>query len=70
MIDPPRYQDGRKRDDGEQVTEGELGHGGIIAKIEQCGRCGKRRPPAAMMAGVTDRLWSFQDLFEELVVRA
>jgi hypothetical protein len=37
---------------------------------DQSGRCGKRRPPAAMMAGVTDRLWSFQDLFEELLVRA
>jgi hypothetical protein len=34
------------------------------------GRRGKRRPPAAMMAGITDRLWRFEDLFEELLVRA
>lgn len=34
------------------------------------GRPGKLRRPAAMMAGVTDRLWNFQDLFDELLVRA
>jgi IS1 family transposase len=34
------------------------------------GRPGKLRRPAAMMAGVTDRLWTFQDLFDELMVRA
>jgi IS1 family transposase len=37
---------------------------------DNSGRAGKLRRPAAMMAGVTDRLWSFQDLFEELLVRA
>lgn len=28
------------------------------------GKTGKRRPPAAMLAGVTPRLWSFDDLYE------
>jgi hypothetical protein len=28
------------------------------------------RPFAALMAGVTDRLWAFEDLFEELLLRA
>ena len=27
---------------------------------------GKRRPPAAMMAGVTDHLWTFENLFDEV----
>ncbi len=27
------------------------------------GKCGRRRPPAAMAAGVTDRLWTFNELF-------
>lgn len=29
---------------------------------DDSGKCGQRRPTAAMMAGVTDRLWSFADL--------
>lgn len=34
------------------------------------GRPGKLRRPAAMMAGVTDHLWNFQELFDELMIRA
>ena len=30
---------------------------------DKSGKRGKRRPPAAMLAGVTDRLWTFDDLF-------
>jgi hypothetical protein len=30
---------------------------------DKSGKTGKRRPPAAMLAGVTDRLWTFDDLF-------
>lgn len=29
---------------------------------DDSGKCGRLRPTAAMMAGVTDRLWSFEDL--------
>ncbi|RIK74575.1 MAG: hypothetical protein DCC68_22835 [Planctomycetota bacterium] len=29
---------------------------------DDSGKSGRRRPTAAMMAGVTDRLWSFADL--------
>ncbi|MBW3598436.1 MAG: hypothetical protein KY475_14340 [Planctomycetes bacterium] len=36
----------------------------------QSGRAGKLRRTAAMMAGVTDRLWRFQDFFDELLVTA
>ncbi len=31
------------------------------------GQAGRRRPTAAMMAGVTDRLYSFDDLFNEVI---
>ncbi len=31
---------------------------------DDSGRRGRLRPPAALMAGVTDRRWSFEDLFE------
>lgn len=31
------------------------------------GKAGRRRPPAAMMAGITDRLWSFADLYNEVL---
>lgn len=31
---------------------------------DQSGRAGRLRPTAAMMAGVTDRLWKFEDLYE------
>jgi len=31
---------------------------------DQSGRAGCLRPPAAMLAGVTRRLWSFEDLFD------
>lgn len=34
------------------------------------GRPGKLRRPAAMMAGVTDHLWNFQEFFDELLIRA
>ena len=27
---------------------------------------GRLRPPAAMMAGVTDRLWTFENLYDEV----
>jgi IS1 family transposase len=37
---------------------------------DRSGQAGRLRRPAAMMAGVTDRLWTFQDLFDELMVRA
>lgn len=32
---------------------------------DQSGRAGQLRPTAAMMAGVTNRLWTFEDLFNE-----
>jgi hypothetical protein len=31
------------------------------------GRAGKRRPTAAMMAGLTDHLWSFEEFFSTIV---
>ncbi|HQX82617.1 MAG TPA: hypothetical protein PKW63_12715 [Vicinamibacterales bacterium] len=31
---------------------------------DKSGKPGKLRPPAAMLAGVTDRLWTFEDLFD------
>ena len=31
------------------------------------GNGGKRRPTAAMMAGVTDRLWTFDDLYDAVM---
>lgn len=34
---------------------------------DKSGRSGKLRPTAAMMAGVTDRLWRFDDLYEAVV---
>jgi IS1 family transposase len=33
---------------------------------DNSGQSGRLRPTAAMMAGVTDRLWSFEDLFREV----
>lgn len=33
------------------------------------GKAGKLRPTPAMMAGVTDRLWKFEDLFSEVSAR-
>ena len=30
------------------------------------GKAGKRRPPAAMLAGITNRLWSFEDFYNEV----
>ena len=35
------------------------------AHADDTGKRGQLRPTAAMMAGVTDRLWSFEDLFDE-----
>jgi hypothetical protein len=32
---------------------------------DQSGRAGQLRPTAAIMAGVTNRLWTFEDLFNE-----
>jgi hypothetical protein len=34
---------------------------------DQSGKAGKLRPTAAMMAKVTDRLWSFDDLYNEVI---
>jgi len=34
---------------------------------DKSGRPGKKRPPAAMMAGVTDHLWSFDELYETVI---
>jgi len=31
---------------------------------DQSGQAGRLRLPAAMMAGVVDRLWNFEDLFD------
>lgn len=31
---------------------------------DESGKRGRLRPPAALMAGVTDRLWTFEDLFD------
>lgn len=31
---------------------------------DRSGQAGRLRPTAAMMAGVTDRLWSFEDLYD------
>ena len=36
---------------------------------DKSGKAGMLRPPAAMMAGVTDRLWTFEDLFEAAMSR-
>ncbi len=36
---------------------------------DDSGRAGQLRPSAAMLAGVTDRLWSFADLFDEAMAR-
>ncbi|MBW3596546.1 MAG: hypothetical protein KY475_04640 [Planctomycetes bacterium] len=36
---------------------------------DNSGRRGKRRPPAAMQAGIVDRLWRFEDYFEGLYER-
>ncbi len=33
---------------------------------DNTGRRGQRRPPAAMAAGLVDRLWRFEDLFDAL----
>ena len=37
---------------------------------DRSGRCGRRRPPAAMLAGVTDRVWKFPDLFDQVMENA
>jgi IS1 family transposase len=34
---------------------------------DKSGQCGRLRPPAAMMAKVTDRLWSFEDLYDAVM---
>lgn len=34
---------------------------------DDSGKCGRLRPPAAMLAGVTDRLWTFEDLFDAVM---
>ena len=34
---------------------------------DQSGKRGKQRPPAAMMAGIVDTLWSFDRFFEEVL---
>lgn len=34
---------------------------------DQTGRAGRLRPTAAMMAHVTDRLWNFADLHNEVI---
>ena len=34
------------------------------------GKSGKKRPPAAMMAKLTDDLWSFDELFEAVLAPA
>jgi len=34
---------------------------------DQSGRPGKLRPTAAMMAGVTDHLWTFEELFRTVI---
>lgn len=34
---------------------------------DDSGQSGRKRPTAAMMAGVTDRLYSFEDLFNEVI---
>jgi hypothetical protein len=31
------------------------------------GKTGKRRPPAAMMAKLTDHLWNFDELFDAVL---
>lgn len=34
---------------------------------DRSGQSGRLRPPAAMMAGITDRLWRFEDLYNEVI---
>ena len=34
------------------------------------GKSGKKRPTAAMMAGLTGRLWNFDDLFDTVIGNA
>lgn len=34
---------------------------------DDSGKCGRLRPPPAMLAGVTDRLWTFEDLFNAVM---
>jgi hypothetical protein len=36
---------------------------------DQSGKCGRLRPTPAMAAGVTNRLWKFDDLFSEVNAR-
>lgn len=36
---------------------------------DQSGKSGSLRPTPAMMAGVTNRLWKFADLFSEVTAR-
>ena len=34
---------------------------------DNSGRAGRRRPTAAMMAKVTDHLWSFEELYNTVI---
>lgn len=34
---------------------------------DHSGQSGRKRPPAAMMAGVTDHLWNFDELYETVM---
>jgi IS1 family transposase len=34
---------------------------------DQSGQCGRKRPTAAMMAGLTDHLWSFEEFFQTII---
>jgi hypothetical protein len=36
---------------------------------DQSGQSGRLRPAPAMMAGVTNQLWNFDDLFAEVTAR-
>ncbi|MBP85820.1 MAG: hypothetical protein CMJ64_03745 [Planctomycetaceae bacterium] len=41
------------------------GSGTVCRHDDDSGRVGQLRPTAAIMAGVTNRLWTFEDLFNE-----
>ncbi len=34
---------------------------------DDSGQSGRKRPTAAMLAGITDRLWSFEELFNTVI---
>ncbi|MCH8042134.1 MAG: hypothetical protein IID44_00310 [Planctomycetes bacterium] len=42
-----------------------MGYYNFVWRTRRPGKSGRYRPPAAMMAGVTSRLWSFEDLYDE-----